>query len=291
MPALIVLAERNKSPLKFLYPCAANPNYNFQYNSLSEAGKPLTAQEHLSLLQDKYGASDSMDLYQRIMDRQAPGKRLLFSVNRFCYTGSVDHLPEIEWTITDALKSLELLWKWQLSYNPNTRFVFVCREIKEWAFSLIQLLGDDGVERVRRRLSEFPAVLEWCKDHSVPIYLMDSVIKSMNGGQCNFETNTDPIDDSTRIGLAKTAFDCNLQFPNIKSSPKFFRLSRLTQYLLEKDPVRRTSLVRSLGSVLLKTHSLIPLLGKRITKDLEGDCLNNAAILGSLESVRCTTSH
>ena len=278
VPALTVLAERNKRPLKFLYPSPSNPNYNFQYNSLSEAKKALTAQEHLALLQNKYKASDNNDLFQKIMDLQDPGKRSLFSINRFCYTCSMGHLPEVEWTITDALKSLELLWKWQLNYNPNTRFVFICREIEEWAISLHQLLGPDGVDLTRQRLSELPIVLEWCKDHSVPVYLMDKVLKSINDGQCDFGTSTNPIDDYTRIRLEKTALDYRLQFPGIKSSPKFFRWDRLAQYMLEKDHFHRTSLVRSLGSVLLKTHSLIPLLGKRIAKDLQCDCLNNAAI-------------
>jgi hypothetical protein len=57
-----------------------------------------------------------------------------------------------------------------------------------------------------------------------------------------------------------------------------FRPGRFIEYVRERDPLKRLSLVRSIGWVPVAAAPLIPVLGRMIREDYEGVALNNGSV-------------
>lgn len=279
IPALVILSQLTNVPLTFLYPAPINPNYNFQYNSLLELDRILPAKGHLEFLQNKYATNGNRILFEKIMDLQAIESRYLFSINRFCYTTSYDFLDGITWTIEDAINALELFWDWQCAYNPKTRFVFICRNIKEWINSLALLWGKASDAWIKARLLELPRLFNWCNSHSVPIYLMEDVIPAFQEGYLELGSEIDGLDLPSQRAIEEAAIQYMGDIDVNRNVDKLIRWKRLFQYLQEKDPVLRTSLVRSIGKMPISFANRFPyFIGKLINNDYAGVSLNNAAI-------------
>ena len=280
LPALMVLGKYCNEKLDFLYPAPSNPNYNFQYNSLHEVDKPLTAAEHVARLAEKYYATEGYELFQAIMSRQDVRAKTLFSVNRFYYTNNYDYLfKNSVYTIDYALEALDLLYDWMHRWESKSTFVMVIRKVPEWLDSMSMQLGHSGLAIIAQRVKDLPKLLDRCQTKSIPVFWMEDVIRAMNSGVLDFEGQLHPLAHQDFEEIAQSGQECleTLQSCNVKQAR--FRFNRLLAYLKERDPVLRTSLVRSLGSFPDVSRSkYIPFLGRRIRTDLDGQVLNNAKI-------------
>ncbi|MCE5325929.1 MAG: hypothetical protein LLG01_05895 [Planctomycetaceae bacterium] len=280
VPALKVLAEHNTQKLSFLHPPARNLNYNFQYNSLAEAPGAMTAAEHLDFLSRRYGASDPQELFKAIMDRQDRCGQGLFSINRFCYTISYRWLAQgLTHTIEHALESLGLLHDWMMQYDPAARFVMVIRQIPQWIDSLLLLWGDENRSRIAQALADFPAVVQWCRQRGVPIFRMGEAIRCVNRGTLDFETRVPPLSAEALDAMIESSRLCLKTLDHWPPVRNGLRLGRFIEYLCEKDPVLRTSLVRSIGTVPYSLGKIIRPLGRRIRTDFDGLILDNARLI------------
>jgi len=280
IPALQVLSMYYNKKLDFLYPAPINPNYSFQYNSLKDIHEPLTASEHLKALEKMYHAQPGYELFNRIMSLQENDGRCLFSVNRFVYTGSYKFLfKDFEYTIHHAIRALTLMHEWMARSEYDPLFMLVIREIPEWIKSQFVLMGDDKDSRDQaiKRLEELPVVLKTCQNLKIPIFFMRDVIKEMNENKLNFESALKPLSDSVIEEICNTVkfhmSDIEV-FRQRDNTKKYFK--RFLQYIVEKDPFEKISLVRSIYRLPIPRR--IPYLGRRIQADYDGVILNNARI-------------
>jgi len=281
IPVLAVLRDAYDKPLDFLYPPPLNPNYNFQYNSLCEAKEPLTAEQHLDLLARKYRCRpDPEELFHRIMSRQNNEGRTLFSVNRFIYTCRYSYLfNDFCYTISHAIKALDLLEKW-LGQGPyQHRTVMIVRDIDEWVRSQIQMQGAKNIGFVRERLEDFPAVMAACGRLDIPVYDMAQAIAAVTDGKLEFDQAVDALPATAIQALCARAGAAMNGLPARPTRGSPFRPRRFVQYLSEPDPIKRLSLVRSIGWLPVALAGLLPVLGKTIRQDYEGVALNNSSIL------------
>lgn len=279
VPVLTVLADKYKGRLDFLYPSPRNPNYNFQYNSLSYVDRSLTADEHLDWLSRRYSAKRGRELFDRIMLLQDNDKGSLFSINRFIYTCSYDFLiKNYEWTIEDARESLVLFHKWLRSGGYNYDFVMVIRNIPSWVKSQMLLLGRKREYIIPRVMREMSFMLKICTELEIPIFMMESVIKTINEGNIDFENELEPLKinevDDTIDQLRRYSDILKNKVKKINPIKNAVRMDGLIQYLAEKDQIKRTSLVRSIGWLPIKMSKYFP----KIKNDLDGTILNNAKV-------------
>ncbi|PIQ85240.1 MAG: hypothetical protein COV74_09795 [Candidatus Omnitrophica bacterium CG11_big_fil_rev_8_21_14_0_20_45_26] len=288
IPAFEVLSQCYQGKLNFLRSEALNPNYNFQYNSQIEVNEVSSAKEHLAFLSKKYGAEAGYDLFEAVMARQDNRDRSLFSINRFIYTCSYDFLfKDFEWTIHHAVQALRLLHEWAFrlkGYEPQ--FVFIVRSIQDWMISQMAMMGKRSLSFLERRLNDLDIILTSCQVLNIPIYAMGSVIRAMEEEGLEYEKIVKPLRADDIAAMRKEIKDGiqpltngskPLRLPNSR-----FRIERLIQYLKEKDPIKRISLVRSIGSIPLKLSKCVPFVGPRIQSDFEGVALNNAKIKTTL---------
>lgn len=280
LPALMVLSKYCNENLDFLYPAASNPNFNFQYNSLHEVDKPLTAAEHVARLAKRYSAPEGYELFQAIMSRQDVGSKTLFSIKRFCYTMNYDNLfKKGVYPVDHALEALDLLYDWMHQWESNPTFVMVIRNVPEWIESLSMLWGRDNWALLAQLLKDLSKVLYQCQTKSIPVFWMKDVIRAMNSGILDFEEQLHPLvpQDFEEIVQSEQEY-LEMIHSGVPKQKAILRLDRLLAYLKEKDPVLRTSLVQSLGSFLLGYYKFIPFLRRRIRTDIDGQVLNNAKI-------------
>lgn len=280
IPALSVLSDECDETLDFLYPPPKNPYYNFGYNSLIDTKRRLTASQHLDMLSDKYSASSGFDLFKKVLDSQDNGGRILLSVNRFVYTTNYEFLfKDFKWKIEHAERSFRLLYKWISLCGYQFSFAMVIREISSWIKSQLKMYGKESKIRIVRRLRETPAILETCRDLHVPVFMMEDMIRSINSGDLEFENVLTPLQQDEIDVMWKNLEKYENLIDKVSSdSPKSLRAWRLVQYLLEKDPIKRISIVRSIGSFPTKILRYIPVLRRSIQDDYEGIILNNAKI-------------
>lgn len=277
--ALTVLADKYKGRLDFLYPSPRNPNYNFQYNSLSYVDRSLTADEHLDWLSRRYSAKRGSELFDRIMLLQDNDKRSLFSINRFIYTCSYDFLiKNYEWTIEDARESLVLFHEWLRSGRYNYNFVMVIRNIPDWIKSQMLMMREKEEYLIPKRIREMSYMLKVCIELEIPVFWMEDVIGTINDDNLDFEHKLTPLRnsdiDDTRNQLEKYYGIIKTDNMKIKQLNKAIRMDRLIQYLAEKDQIKRTSLVNSIGWLPIKMSKYIP----KIKNDLDMTILNNAKV-------------
>lgn len=280
IPALQVLSRYCDEKLKFLHPAPRSPNCNFQYNSLYEVDRPLTAAEHVAMLEERYGAKGGFELYQKIMSLQDSGDRHLFSINRCFFTNRYEFLFEkFKFTIEHAIESLRLYREWVLKTEENPAFALVIREVPDWVSAHFLLWGDREKEMILHRLADFPIIVRAVRDMGIPIFYMKDVIETMKGGELDFETHTKPLAHE-EIEVACRAISDLLAGGVVfqKTTAPRVRWGRLFQYLAETDPIKRISLVRSVGTLPLNYFGYIPWLGRRMQEDYEGTALNNARI-------------
>lgn len=280
IPALAVLSEAYDKPLDFLYPPPLNPNYNFQYNSVGEAGRPLTAAEHIDLLAKKYRCRpDPEELFHCILARQDHADRTLFSINRFIYTCRYSFpFKDFCYTISFATQALKLLEKWlgQGPYRHNT--VMIVREIDEWVRSQIQMQGAKNIAFVRERLEDFPVIMAACSQLNIPVYDMAQAIEEATSGGLEFDEKITPLSMDAIETLNANAATALSSLPTQATSGSMFRPKRFLQYLSEPDPIKRLSLVRSIGWIPVAVSGLLPVVGKIIRRDIEGAALDNSKI-------------
>lgn len=280
IPALAVLSEAYDKPLAFLYPPPLNPNYNFQYNSMGEADRPLTAKAHLDLLARKYRCGpDPEELFHCIMSRQDHADRTLFSINRFIYTCRYSFpFRDFCYTISLAVKALKLLETWLAQGPYRHKTVMIVREIDDWARSQIQMQGVKNIGFVRERLADFPVVIEACDQLNIPVYDMERVIAEVSNGRLEFDEYIEPL---SMTAIQTLRADAAAALNNLPTQPAFgsmFRTKRFFQYLAESDPLKRLSLVRSIGWLPVAVGRMLPGVGKIIQQDLEGVALDNSRI-------------
>ena len=279
IPALKVLGEHCREKLDFLYPAPRNPNYNFQYNSLCEMTRTMAATEHIGKLKEKYSSADDYDLFRRIMDAQDTQGKTLLSINRFCYTISYDWLfKEISYSIDHALQALGLLCDWMERYGAKFSIMLIVRDVPDWIDSLFMLWGPKRRSRIARRVDELGPVLDWCRKRHVGVYWMADAIDAVNGGNLEFEGSIEPFGDADFERMAEGIARCRGELSNWQAQPNKIRWGRLLNYARQHDPILRTSLVRSIGTVPLNLGKRIPLIGRRIRRDFDGEILNNAKI-------------
>ena len=281
VPALAVLRDAYDKPLDFLYPPPLNPNYNFQYNSLREAPGPLSAAQHLELLAKKYGCgADAEELFHRIMSRQASEGRTLLSVNRFIYTCQYSFaFAGFSYTIALATRALELFETWLARGPYEHKTTIVVREIDEWVRSMIQMQGRDGLRFVRERLDDFPHVMEACSRLGIRVYDTPRAIEAVSAGALEFDEAVEPLTKADVDRLCAAAAAARRELPaerRVRAS--MFRLGRFIQYVSESDPVKRLSLVRSIGWLPVRAARVLPVLGRMIRADYEGVVLDNGRI-------------
>jgi len=282
IPALDVLGGQYDGKLDFLCPPPANPNYNFQFNSLSEVDVPLSAREHMDRLMRKHSAASPFELFQKLMALQDNGSRMLFSINRFVYTCANDHFhgTSFEWSTECAMKALRLLHEWFGALGRPVRFMLVIRAIDDWIQSQMQRRGADQTRVVRRRLEGFPVLIQNCRELGIPVFEMNEVIRTINAGSLDFDQALRPL-PAADLGEWLHQVDARqaaLQPRQPTVAPKMFRAGRFVQYLREKDPIKRTSLVRSIGYLPVRMSPLLPVIGRQIRRDCDGVVLNNARI-------------
>jgi len=278
IPALSILARECQEKLDFLYPAPINPNYNFQYNSLSNIDRILTAKEHLGILMAEHECSTDNELFKRIMLLQdcEPEERSLLSINRFIYTTSYDFLfRNFEWTIENAVESLGLLHSQFASSGYDPVYVMVIRNIPDWIDSQVKMYGKIRKDLIIRRTQEIPIVLGTCFDLDIPIYYMKDVIRNIKDGKLDFEIHMPSISRKEIDEIIRNL--SSITMPNMGAHPKYFWGTRFIQYFREKDAIKRTSLVRSIGTSR-NVLERIPIIGKQIRDDYNGIILNNAKL-------------
>jgi hypothetical protein len=280
IPALAVLRDAYDKPLHFMHPPPLNPNYNFQYNSVREAKGPLTAAEHLNLLARKYGCRpDPEELFHRIMSKQDHEDRTLFSVNRFIYTCRYSmFFSNFCYTISHAVEALNLLEKWLAQGPYRSKTVLIVRDIDGWVRSQIQMQGVKNIGFVRERLEDFPAVMDACGRLDIPIYDMAHAIEAVSGGRLEFDEVIKPLPASAIRTLRANAAVALIGLPTRTGKGSMFRPKRFYQYWSEADPIKRLSLVRSIGWLPVALAGLLPVLGKTIRQDYEGVALDNGRV-------------
>ena len=281
VPALSVLAERCDEPLTFLLQPPANPNYNFQYNSLERLAAPLPAAGHLEALARRYGcSSDPRALFLAIMARQDAGQRTLLSVNRFIYTTRQGFLFDRDcYGVGDALTGLSRYVAWLRAGGYAASGWLVARDIASWVRSHAEYYEPADAGRILERLDDLPQVLSACGPLGFPIYDMNDVIACIKGGHLEFEGAVSPLNAAAAGRLATEAAATALRLrERAQARGALVRVRRLWQYLREADPVLRVSLVRSIGRGLLRVPPWVPFLGPRVSADQEGAALNNARI-------------
>jgi hypothetical protein len=284
IPALTVLREHYDKPIEFLYPPPLNPNYNFQYNSVSEAKRPLTADEHLALLSRKYRCgNDPEELFHRIMSHQDNGDRTLFSINRFVYTCRYEHpFKDFVYTIDMAAQSLERFEQWLANGPYEHRSSLLVREIDEWVKSQLQMYRRDGDRFVRPRLEDFPQVMATCERLGIRVFDTAAAIATIKTGELEYDSAMEPLPQTQIDRLKARSTAALVSFTAQHTTGAMFRPGRFMQYVSEKDAVKRLSLVRSIGWLPVKVAPVLPVLGRMIRKDYEGVVLDNARIdLGS----------
>ena len=280
VPALAVLREHYDKPIEFLYPAPLNPNYNFQYNSVGEARAPLTADQHLALLARKYRCDgDPETLFHRIMACQDNGDRTLFSINRFVYTCRYSHpFTDFVYTIDMATRALGLFEEWLARGPYEHRSSIIVRDIDAWVQSQIQMQGRGGLTFVRERLEDFPKIMAACSRLDIPIFDTPAAIDAIKNGELEFDRTLAPLPQARVAAMCEAATSALANLREKRSSASMFRPSRFVQYVSEKDPVKRLSLVRSIGWLPVKAASVLPVLGTMIRRDYEGVVLDNARI-------------
>ena len=283
IPALDVLGRKFDGKLHFLCPSPRNPNYNFQYNSLAGLDVPLAASGHLDRLRAKHSAADPYDLFRKLMELQDHGGRTLFSINRFIYTCANDHFSGqgFEWDIDCAMESLRLMHDWFGRLGHPADFVLVIRRLNDWVKSQMFRRGADKAEVVKRRLEGLPLLLKTCAELRIPVFYMDDVIDAINAGELDFERKAAPLDGEELASAGAQAAELISSLPEKVGAPapKLFRVGRFVEYVREKDPIKRISLVRSIGYLPVRISDYIPIIGRKIQDDCDGVILNNARIL------------
>lgn len=281
VPALTILADVCEERMEILNPPPVNLVYNFAYHSLEKSSRSLTAREHLNRLSEKYGMQTGFELFRKIMSLQDDGGRCLLSVSRFVYTNSYRFpFKEFEWTIGHAAESFRLLHEWLALAGYEATYVMVIRKIPEWIKSQLLLQGAKWKKEIANRIWETPVILETCQDLNVPIFWMKDVIEEMNRGRLDFENYLEPLSTHEVQNLwgnpAQYTRYVNKYAKGFK--PRKFRMGRFIQYIAEKDPIKRISLVRSIGWAPIATAKYLPFLGRRIQEDFDGLALCNAKL-------------
>ena len=281
IPALSVLARDCPEKLEVLSQPAPNPNYNFQYNSMGEVKYPATAREHLGFLFKKYGASADQDLFYKSLALQDAGEKTLLSINRFIYTLSYRFIfKNFGWTIEHAMASLRLLNQWLKEGGYECQYSMVVRQNPQWMYSRLSLMGTRQRDHIIDTLSETAQTLDLCYELNIPIFWMEDVIEQINQGYLDYEQRLPPL---SREDLRDHWYQTGRYFDilkNIKKQhPAWLRWDGFVDYLKEKDPVNRTSLVRSIGTLPLVFSKYFPFaLGKQIRQDMDAALINNAKI-------------
>jgi len=280
IPAFNVLEKYCDEKLTFLCPPAKNLNYNFQYNSLRDINVALTPREHLEVLKEKYlSAETGKGLFDRIMSVQDNSDRVLFSVNRFIYTSEYEYIfDKFEHTVEHARESLQLFHEW-LSDGPyEPVFAMVIRDLPDWikAMSSMRI----SREKISKFVNGLSPVLDACLELKIPVFVMKDVISVMNAGELDFEKKAIPLPEDSIREVILSSKDALRGFSTRKTGQQLLRLDRLKQFLSEKDPIKRSSLVRSIGKIPLKSAYMFPSfkISKRIIESFEAVALDNSRI-------------
>ena len=283
LPALNLLSKNYTKKLDFLLSdnkdyslTAENPNYNFQYNSLVDwMGSSLTAKEHLEKMKEKYNTSNTDELFHRILELQdIKQDKELFSVNRFIYTMNYDFLFDgFEWSSEHALEACDSYLELLKPYT--TRNILIIRKYPDWISSRLKMLGGDRLVKESKSLS---MLTKRFFELGIPIYYMNEVIDVVKKGNVKFWNFIEPLtSDEVKIFCEQADKDVSRLAIKTKRN-SLFRPRRFIQYLFERDDFRRLALVRSFGSLPFKFFHLIPVLGERFKRDINGSILNNAKI-------------
>ena len=215
----------------------------------------------------------------KIMRLQDTSGRRLFSINRFCYTISYEWLfTEISYSVDHALEALGLLCDWMREYDPDTSVVLIVRDVPSWIDSLFMLWGAKRRPRITRCVREMPRVLDWSQRNQVPVFWMRDAIRAVQEGHLDFEERITPFAAEDFSQIARSAASCLEKMGTWPAPRNAIRLGRLCAYLSQRDPILRTSWVRSIGTLPLGMSKYLPFIGRRIEEDLDGLVLNNARI-------------
>lgn len=273
IPALHVLAQKYQGTIESLYPPPLNPNYNFQFSSITEIDKPLAPTEYLQFLSKKYGTGTGFELFEKVLSEQDCQDKTLLFINRFIYTCSYNFLLDnFEWSIENAIASLKLLHEWSLRSKHNFKWLLITRDESEWATSQARMGVSTSL--IKKRLSEYKRVIDECNALSIPIFSMKAAIQCVNSNIINFENAITPYKydmPATSTQTLKIIEDDNA----LKKTFHYFK--RTLSYIIERDCYKRTSLVRSIG-FFKYIFLLIPHIRRRYVNDYEGVVLNNAKI-------------
>ena len=280
IPALEVLAKYYHKPLTFLTGPIINPNYNFQYNSISENKKLMTAAEHLEFLRNKYDAKTNKEAFFNCMARQSGENTPLLSVNRFVYTNwYLELMDEFVWTADHALLALKKFYSWLEESPYDIEVSLVIRPLKEWIHSQINLLSKSQAELIGKVSISCLKTAEICSENNIPIFLLKDVINAVEKGHLDFE-KVAPIQDFESIREEWWSdreiwrFIKDIPYEN---APRF-RPRRFWEYIKERDPIKRTSLVRSIGTLPFFVGRRFPVMQRFLERDESCAALNNARL-------------
>ena len=213
------------------------------------------------------------------MSRQDNEGRTLFSVNRFIYTCRYSFsFSDFCYTISHAIEALNLLEKWLAQGPYQNKTVMIVREIDEWVRSQIQMQGVKNIGFVRERLEDFPIVMQACRQLDIPVYDMAQAIEAVASGHLEFDVVIKPLPAPAIQTLSDNAAIALSGLATQPDTNSMFRPKRFFQYLSEPDPIKRLSLVRSIGWLPVAVAGLVPGLGKTIRQDYEGVVLDNGRI-------------
>jgi hypothetical protein len=138
--------------------------------------------------------------------------------------------------------------------------------------------GRRGLRFVRERLEDFPQIMEACSRLRIPVYDMPKAIAAMSRGELEFYEAIEPLTESEVERLCREARDALPTLAEQRGTSFLFRPGRFMEYLSETDPLKRLSLVRSIGRLPVAATGVLPVLGKMIRKDYEGVLLDNSRI-------------
>lgn len=133
---------------------------------------------------------------------------------------------------------------------------------------------------MERRLLDFDTVLRTCVKLDIPIFYMKDVIKTMKKGNMEYEKVLKPLSTSD-IDLQIKDRDYHLdKYHNHVKKPSLFRLNRMIQFIQENDPIKKTSLVRSIGQIPLKLAKIFPnnFVSRNLLDSYNALILDNAKI-------------
>jgi hypothetical protein len=263
----------------------------FGYHSMKELNGDgaLTASEHLERLSDRYSAPAGYELFRKIMSLQDNGDKCLLSVFRFpylhaYYTERMDFgnwVDDFVWSIDHAARALKLQHRWFTQSGYEAVFVMIIRRIPDWIKSRSRQMGRKDKRKddlIIKRLHDIPVILRTCRELGIPVFWMREVIDEIkNNNNLDFENSLRAVDDS-EIEQINENMEAYVRLVRDSAPYKPVRLKMLGKYIAEKDPVKRISMVRSIGGRAIKIGKYVPFFNRRIKNDLDNRILDNARI-------------